>query len=275
MSYWDTIPDRWAKPAPKAAAPKTQTTWWSPQPKPTANKWQNANPFGKPVNWQGVVKNVSNAAQTFFKDVTRNNNNATAIVNRYGAQQPGTQNPWQRKPETKGIFGVDYGPNWKRGTYTPPVTYRQDNPGIQMNQQEYMLRRNAWNKMYQPGYDAWVNKAAQTPNQPHWLGSDWANKNPQPSGFLQTNQEWTVRNNAAPTGYTYVPFGSSYVKNPTLPASSGASTNTPSGAGGYGGYGGYGGGWGGGGGGYSGYSGGGYEDTRNWYNQMVQWNIGR
>ena len=163
------------------------------------------------------------------------------------------------------------GPNWTRGTYNPPPSWRGENANVTMNQQEYMQRRNAWQAAYQPGWNERIQAAADTPNQPHWIGSEWANANPQPAGFLQTEQERILRQNAAPTGYTYVPYGSSYVKNPSLPSL--GDGGNKSGGGGYGG-----GGWqdwGGGGGGGGGYGGNDYQEVGRWYNSMLQWNINK
>lgn len=154
------------------------------------------------------------------------------------------------------------GPNWTRPDWVPPADYRQTYANMLMNPDEYLRRRDATNRQNSPSYNAWVQSAANTPNQPHDINSTWRAQNPMPQGFTQSNQEYTVRNNAAPPGYYYTPFGSSYAKKPTLPSLTGNTSN----AGGTGWGFGYGRGYGGGGGG-------GYADVNSWYNSMVAWNL--
>lgn len=157
------------------------------------------------------------------------------------------------------------GPNWTRGDYVPPVDYRMgEGAKIQMTADEYLRRRDAWLKMFSPSYNEWLTRATAVATSNQNLDR-WLEANPQPGGFLQTQQEWQLRQNAAPPGMTYVPFGSSYIQTPQLPTPP-ASQPASGGGGGYG-YGDYG----GGGHGYTPHA---YaEALREFYNSMVSWGI--
>jgi hypothetical protein len=285
MGYWDQFtsnakPKTQPKPKPQPAAQGWNRWQQQARPQPRAQGWNHNTPAqrpaaryqdaaagefgaapqaaGKPNLWQNLLGQAAGAA--------RNTNYVDPYLKKYGPPGEYERRVAQTQPPDTRVFGADYGPNWKRADYVPPVTSRTDNAEIMMTTDEYLRRRDALNQAWSPSYRQWYQNAANTPNQPHWLGSDWANQNPMPANFFQSQQEWTLRNNAAPTGYYYTGFGSSYAKKPTLPTP--ASSQQSSGGGGYGG----GWGWGGGGGG-GGYQP--YEDVGNWFNQMVQWNINR
>jgi uncharacterized membrane protein YgcG len=227
---------------------------------------------GKTAARNAQASVVGNAAKgktfTDYNDARNNpanwrqNNVAAQAGQQYQREQPMAANP---------LYGVNYGNNWQRPAYVPPAAFRYENPEIQMTQDEYIRRRNAQTRMFFPGQtQAYLAGAAATPNQPHWNGTQWASQNPAPgSNFWQMPQETTVRQNAAPPGMVYMPFGATYYPKPTL-----AAQPDQSGAGGgdygYGG-GGYGGGGYGGGGGGGGYD---YKAAlQEYWANMVSWSI--
>jgi hypothetical protein len=284
MSYWDQFTGGGSSPKPKTQpkpkAPPASQGWnrWQQQarPQPRAQGWNHNTPAQRPATrFQDAAAGEFGAAPQAaptgkpglwnqIMSAVRNANYVDPYLKKYGPAGEYERRTGQPDPR---VFGADYGPNWKRADYVPPVTSRTDNAEIMMTTDEYLRRRDALNQAWSPSYRQWYQNAASTPNQPHWLGSDWSNQNPMPANFFQSQQEWMLRNNAAPTGYYYTGFGSSYGKKAAL-ATPTAGVQ-PTGGGGYG----WGNGWGGGGGGGGGYKP--YEDVGQWFANMVQWNINR
>ncbi len=260
------------------------------------NAFANATTNAATGLGRGIQQGVSNLANTDPRDLVtafgnwsyRNNPNKVNPYANGGADFRADQQ--QRERDASGqIFGVHYGPNWVRPDYVPDPSLRSGElAGIQMTNDEYIRRRNALEPLLQTdrtprqyqgytgnNYQAWVNKAARSPNVSHDIYSQWRADNPRPSGFFQTDQEYTLRQNAAPVGYGYQPFGSSYYKKPQQTSANVVKDQNYQGrydgSGYYGGRGGYygggGGGWGGGGGG------GGYSQAQSFYNQMANWRI--
>lgn len=271
----------------------------APQPKPTTQSG-----FGTVNNWRGQFADAQryqqqgrsqldslyaqwranqSASQTYgpltsntdpknmapLADYAAQDKAAAAYAGRMNAQAGGgPRNPWE-------IFGVHYGPNWRRSDYVPDPSLRMGElASIQMTPEEYIRRRTVQERMFTPGFADWERRAWYTPGQPHDIFSDWRKRNPRPGGFFQTEQERILRQNAAPTGQTYVPFGSSYIDQARQ-----ASQNVTSG-GGFGGPGNNNGrGWGNGGGGWGGWGGGGggggsyAQQPSNYWQQFLNWRI--
>lgn len=146
-----------------------------------------------------------------------------------------------------------YGHNWRQNPRFSSILMTQD---------EWLKRRNAANYRLD-FYNDYLNKAAQSPNQSHDIYSQWYQDNPNPiHNYWVTGSEWAKRNAAAPPGYMWTPFGSSFAKLNTTPQ---APAPTPDySGGGYADYGGYGGG--GGGGSYN-------PPPPEWWVEMVNWRI--
>lgn len=190
-------------------------------------------------------------------------------------------------PKKEGeIFGVHYGTNWRRGEWTPPPDWRMGQyANMQMTNEEYQRRRRAMEPRLQPGYQEWLDSARQANGgrelYTYRIRPDgsreviagpgaWRAANPRPAGFYQLEQERILRQNAAPTGFRYVPYGSSYEQIPTQ------RSGNQGGAGSNGGGGSSGGGWGGwddwgGGGGGGGYTP--YEEPKNFWNNFLNWRV--
>lgn len=198
--------------------------------------------------WANTIQGIDRWAQ---------GNNSQYQKNLAAYQQQQQQKQKQSTP------AINTGTAWSTGAYNPPANYRETYANILMTQDEYIRRMNAWNKLYQSGYGDWLKSAANTPNQPHDITSQWGQNNPKPAGFLQTFDEWNKRNNVAPPGYMYIPYGSGYAKLNTA-----SQTTTPTnnaGGGGYVDYGGY--------GGYGGGGGSGYQNLPDWWLNMTNWRI--
>lgn len=286
-SYWD-------KYRPKSTPSKGRTT-----PSSRPRQYNQPAAKGRTVpqnrNWlsrfsRGITQTARKYNQLANQGIDKLKAAGKAVQDATPAERVAGIRSWgakSRQPappaEREGRFGVHYGPNWERSDWTPPPDWRSGKfANIQMTPDEYIRRRNALEptlqsdtmntpRQYQQytgdSYLNWYSRAQRTPGVAHDLDSQWRAQNPKPTGFFQTDQEWIVRNNAAPTGYTYMPFGSSYVKNPTLPSmGAGASKSNNQGGGGYGwDYGG----WGGGGGGGGGYS----KPADEFYNLLTNWRI--
>ncbi len=227
-------------------------------------------------NWGKNIPKASGPALKWASSATTPQKRQADVVN--AAQQAGQ---WISNA-AKGLLSgqPQQGTDWVKASrqgysisdYVPPANYRYENPEMQMTPDEYLMRRNAQTKMFFPAQWAdYMSKAQATPNISHDNTSQWAARNVAPgSNFWQNQQEYILRNNVAPPGTVYMPFGATYYPKASLPDVQ--ASPAPAATSGYGGYGGgytprsYGGG--------GGYSGGGYSDAlKEYYNSMVNWAI--
>lgn len=138
---------------------------------------------------------------------------------------------------------------------------------ILMNQDEWLKRRNAYNYNLS-SYMKYLDAAAKASKAGQSLDiyGNWYQNNPNPiHNFWVTGSEWEKRNAAAPPGYMWTPFGSSFAKLNTAPTQ--APAPAPDYGGGYADWGGY------GGGGYGGGGSGGSSRLPEWWVEMVNWRI--
>lgn len=227
---------------------KSQANPWSPPAKanPLGDLWQQINGW-----WNKTRAGVQGQPQ-------QNPNEIYGVT--YG---PGWQRDWFDESAINPATGQKYGANWRREL--APILATPD---------EALRRRQAYREQFQPGYKEWQRNAL-------WAASNlapadynrWKQEHPRPTGFLQTQQEYILRENAAPTGEHYIPYGPGFVVEPSLPDLPTQEQGT--GGGGSGGSGGSD--YGGGGGGWGGWDNGGSynpsEAVRQYYNNMINWSI--
>lgn len=253
--------------------------WWDSWYKPKTTSPASNNGMGTVTrpNLANTWKTITSTFNNLKTQATRNTNSPTAYVNRYGSQQPGTKSVWQT-PQLTNLA------NAARNNLT-----RNYNP------QGLASRYGAM----QPGTTVWKTPQVNTDVTRNYNPTGLINrygtqqpgtKNPWADAFVSTprynkipavtNDEMRMFNNTALRSNDQGNPEMRWFNNLNQRTIYGSMADVPntsqdiSNSGGYGGWGGGGGygGWGGGGGGSYG-GGGGYQDVKNWYANMVQWNI--